>query len=98
MLNPGDGDIPLRGEISDFSRSGLRARFSLNSCFVDQPVQMKIYLPNRLSPILSACNIIWRDFADKESNMGLNIEKMASRDKCDILEYAYTLWREKANS
>ncbi|OPX30944.1 MAG: hypothetical protein B1H08_00235 [Candidatus Omnitrophica bacterium 4484_171] len=94
------GNIALssRGQALDFSREGLRVSIPSNDSIPDNSVELKVFLPNRYSPVLIHGKIIWISSGDRDVEMGLKIKEIDASGKAEILDYIYKVWKDKKSN
>lgn len=91
----GGGESSVSGEIVDFSRDGLRLALpSPIACEPGGVMQIKTYLPNQHLPIVFEGRARWAQEAGQMYEIGCRLETIAPSDKSDILQYAYSRWRQ----
>ena len=89
--------LSSRGESLDFSREGLRITVPCkegNTLHGDL-IQLRIYLPQRTLPISFWGRVVWRKMREDSWEMGIKIEEMSLKEKSEILDYVYKIWKEK---
>lgn len=90
-----DMEFPRRGETIDFSREGMRIFLPSTAFSKDERIPLKVYLPNRALPIFLEGRVKWIKAKEGMWEIGFKIEEIDPKDKSEILEYAYKLWRER---
>jgi len=88
-------ELSREGKIIDFSREGTRIAIPSLSLSEGENIELKAYLPSRVSPIPFKAEIRWIKVDEEKVELGLKIIHIAPQDKSEILDYAYKLWRER---
>ncbi len=83
-----------RGEALDFSREGLKIVIPSAKILKDNPVELKVYLPNRPAPVSFKASVVWIKDKDDGSELGIKITDISSKEKSELLEYVYNVWKE----
>lgn len=79
----------------DFSRAGVRIFIPKKNFTKPESLKLKVNLPDRNIPVKINGGVKWMHSQDNGWEIGAKIDDIDPADKCEILEYAYKLWKEK---
>ena len=88
-------DTPLLAKVIDFSREGLRLFISESDFLKDNLLTLRVYLPNRPSPIIIQAEVRLMRLIDTCWQLGMKIREINPEEKEEILNYAYNIWKEE---
>ena len=89
-----DVDSVQQGTTKDFSREGLRLTVRNFDLIKGESIDMKIFIPDKKEPIPLRGQIVWSK-PDHNWEVGIKISQIDKEAKSQILDYAYTAWRQK---
>lgn len=91
----GNANLVRKATVKDFSREGLRLvlhNFNINP---GSSVDLKLYFPGKNLSISVSGEIAWSKYINNNWEVGVKTNQMDKEAKSEILDYVYTMWRER---
>jgi c-di-GMP-binding flagellar brake protein YcgR len=83
------------GRTINFSRSGLCFESSDIAPVLNDPVELKVKLPDQDNFATVTGNVAWKKQLDNKCLIGVEFREIDREDKIQILDFAYDSWVEK---
>ena len=81
-------------EILDCSRKGLKIYAPQSNALEADPLNLRVYLPERDSPVGVKAKVRWMQPKERGCVIGTEVEWIEPDAKNEILDFAYDLWKE----
>jgi len=92
----GKVDKISQASVQDISREGLRLVLDLVFCFdPGSDIDFKVKIPEQKTPSKVKGEVMWCKPKGRKLQVGLKIKNMSKATKNELLDVAYSRWREQ---